>query len=154
MPYDFEISSTFMQIKRFFASLVPHKKHAGQVDPTPTNGEPPVEEHERIVSIENLSLSDPQIKNREIVMTAKFTALTYRLEEKATPAAKSTKPAPAAPAAPAGAGSAAAPAKPLPPAATPAGAKARVEDSMKKDDQRGDGGAMRLKGGLMMHSAS
>ena len=142
VPVDFEISGTFMQIKRFFASLVPHKKRAGQVEPQPANGDPAVEEHERIVSIENLALTDPQIKNREIVLTAKFTAMTYRQEEKAEPAPPKTVPSGATPS---GTGPAK---KPLPPAATPAGAKARVEDSMKKDDQRSDGSAQRLKGGL------
>ena len=82
VPVDFEISGTFMQIKRFFASLVPHKKRPGQVDVQPTNGDPTVEEHERIVSIENLTINDPQIKNREIILTAKFTAMTFRQEDK------------------------------------------------------------------------
>ncbi len=139
VPVDFEISGTFMQIKRFFASLVPHKKHAGQGDPQPGNGDPAVEEHERIVSIENLALTDPQIKNREIVLTAKFTAMTFRQEERVEAAPPRTVPA---------GGAGAAPVKKLPPAATPAGAKARVEDSMKKDDQRSNGSASRLKGGL------
>ena len=37
------------------------------------------------MSIENLTLGDPQVKNREIVLTAKFTATTYRQEEKVEP---------------------------------------------------------------------
>ena len=37
--------------------------------------------HLGIVSIENLSLSQPVVKNREIRLTARFTASTYRQEE-------------------------------------------------------------------------
>lgn len=154
VPVDFEIQGTFMQIKRFFASLVPKKKKADLGD-TGTNGEPAVEERERIVSIDNLVIGDPQIRNREIVLTAKFTANTFRQEERVEPAApkKAAAPAPAP-----GAGSGA---KPMPPAATPAGAKVRANDAMDKDEKRSGPGAegagpapapganaQRLKGGL------
>jgi len=140
VPVDFEISGTFMQIKRFFASLVPKRARAGAQPPA--NGEQAVEERERIVSIENLTISDPIVKNREIVLTAKFTATTYRQEERVEPA----------PGAPAAAGGTAptkpAKPKPLPPAATPAGAKARVNNAMDKDEQRSSGSAAKLKGGI------
>ncbi len=122
VPVDFEISGTFMQIKRFFASLVPKKKKPGQVDLQP-DGTPAVEERERIVSIENLSIGDPVVKNREYVLTARFTAMTYRQEEKVEPA---TPKAPGA--------------KPQPPAATPQGAKVRANDAMDKSEQRLKGG--------------
>jgi Tfp pilus assembly protein PilO len=144
VPVDFEIQGTFMQIKRFFASLVPKKKKAGMSDVT-ASGDPAVEERERIVSIDNLTIGDPQIKNREIILTAKFTANTFRQEEKldATPA----KPAGAAttPTTPPAAGSAA---KPLPPAATPQGAKVRANNAMDKSEQRTGSADQRLKGGL------
>jgi Tfp pilus assembly protein PilO len=136
VPVDFEIQGTFMQIKRFFASLVPKKKQSGGASDSPPNDQG-VEERERIVSIDNLTIGDPQIRNREIILTAKFTANTYRQEEKVEPAA--AKPA---------AGAAPAPAKPLPPAATPAGAKARANDAMNKDEKRSGSDAQRLKGGL------
>ena len=140
VPVDFEISGTFMQIKRFFASLVPKKQRPGTA--VPATGDQAVEERERIVSIENLTISDPTVKNREIVLTAKFTATTYRQEERVEPApAKTGAPAHA----PAGG---TAPAKPLPPAATPAGAKARVNNAMDKDEQRSTGSAAKLKGGI------
>jgi Tfp pilus assembly protein PilO len=143
VPVDFEISGTFMQIKRFFASLVPKKKHPGEA-PAPTkDDEGAVEEHERIVSIENLAITDPQIKNHEIVLTAKFTATTYRQEEKVE-----TTPAPQKATAPAQAPTGTPAKPPLPPAATPAGAKARVNDAMDKSEQRSNGSAQRLKGGL------
>ncbi len=141
VPVDFEITGTFMQIKRFFASLVPKKKKAGRpTEVAPTGDQQGVEERERIVSIDNLSIGDPQVRNREIYLTARFTANTFRQEEKLDPAVpKEKKIAPL----PAGAA-----AKPLPPAATPAGAKVRANDAMDKDQQRSGSDAQRLKGGL------
>jgi Tfp pilus assembly protein PilO len=142
VPVDFEIQGTFMQIKRFFASLVPKKTKAGMSDASPS-GDPGVEEHERIVSIDNLTIGDPQVKNREIILTARFTANTFRQEEKldATPPPKPAAPTPP----PAKPGSAA---KPLPPAATPQGAKVRVNNAMDKDEKRTGSADQRLKGGL------
>ncbi|MFT3695480.1 MAG: type 4a pilus biogenesis protein PilO [Kofleriaceae bacterium] len=140
VPVDFEIQGTFMQIKRFFASLVPKKKHGASQATDPANADA-VEERERIVSIDNLTIGDPQVKNREIVLTARFTANTFRQEEKVEPQQKKEKPAaPATTPPPAGSGSAA-----LPPAATPAGAKVRANDAMNKDETRSGSG---LKGGL------
>ncbi|HEY1813509.1 MAG TPA: type 4a pilus biogenesis protein PilO [Kofleriaceae bacterium] len=141
VPVDVEIQGTFMQIKRFFALLVPHKRASGQTEPASSDSGDDSEGHERIVSIENLSIGDPQVRNHELVLTARFTANTFRKEEAALPAvAPGTKPAAAPAAVPAPA--------PMPPAATPAGAKARVEDSMKHDEQRSTGSAAKLKGGI------
>lgn len=153
VPVEIEIVGTFMEIKRFFASLVQK--------PVAKN-----EERERIVSIENLVLGNPQIKNKEIVLQAKFLAVTYRQEDRSTAApapAPGMPPGQLPPAGPRPSG----PAKPvspsntapMPSASTPAGAKARVEDSMKKSEERvekgleksgaGSGsGSDRLKGGL------
>src|SRR5688572_10981220 len=59
VPIDYEIQGTYVQIKKFFASLVPKRKKPGQAaDPVP-GGEIAVEERERIVSIENLALTAP-----------------------------------------------------------------------------------------------
>jgi type IV pilus assembly protein PilO len=145
VPVEIEMTGTFMQIKKFFASLMPKKKKPGEAVATSDN----VEEKERLVSVENLSLTDPAVKNHEIVMTAKFTMITYRQDEAQAPS---------------GAPQSASPHKPmqkaLPPADTPAGAKARVEQSLDKGDQRNRnatgvdeaktpaGSAGRLKGGL------
>lgn len=144
VPVEIELTGSFMQIKRFFASLV-------QKDISPAGVDAPQdEERERIVSVENLQLVNPVVKNREIVLTAKFVAVTFRQEE--------PKAAPGAPAAPA---PTTAPKPPMPSAATPAGAKARTEDALQKSVDRnaagtgeakpaagsGDGSA-RLKGGL------
>ncbi len=162
MPVEVELSGTFMQIKRFFASLVQGDMQL----PGAERGEEP----ERIVSIENLALSSPTVVNREIVMTAKFTAVTFRQADKPVPppgspaAAGSNAPprpaapaanAPATPSAPAlpSAAPAAAP-PPLPRANTPAGAKARVDNAVDKTDTRNraaagvNDGSARLKGGL------
>jgi Tfp pilus assembly protein PilO len=152
VPVEIEIVGTFMEIKRFFASLI--QKPVAKS-----------EERERIVSIENLVLGNPQIKNKEIVLQAKFLAVTYRQEDHPAPAAPAagtpgqqapaTGPRPTAPAKPVAPSNTA----PMPSASTPAGAKARVEDSMKKSEERLDkgleksgagssGGSDRLKGGL------
>jgi hypothetical protein len=124
VPVDIEMTGTFMQIKKFFASLVPKKKKPGEDAATAD-----IVERERIVSIDNLTLLDPKVKNREIILTAKFTAVTFRQEDKA----------PAAPGAPAESALPPAPADgtdALPPANTPKGARLRVEDSLKKGEQR------------------
>lgn len=150
VPIDYEIQGSYVQIKKFFASLLPHKKKPGEA---PANGQSAdVEEKERIVSIENLSLSNPTVRNREIHLTAKFTASTYRQEETG---AQGTGPRPGAKPAPA----------PTPPpapkvnpsaagASTPSGAKAKTDDAMDKNQQRNNGassvdtGSARMKGGL------
>ncbi len=121
VPVTIELTGSYMQIKKFFASLIEKRKKAAAAQTDTGCNAGPIEEHERIVSIENLSLVNPMVVNHEIVMTAKFTATTYRQEEKQ----ESGAPAPAA-------GGAA----PLPPANTPAGARARTNDAMDKDDKR------------------
>jgi type IV pilus assembly protein PilO len=128
VPIEIEVTGTYYQIKRFFASLA-------QRDPVPTvrpDGTTQVENRERIVTIENLQLYDPKIRNRgELTMTAKFIASTFRQDAPAAAAADDKKPVKPKPV-PAGAGSA------QPPAATPAGAKARAEEAMDKSQQRSD----------------
>ena len=102
------------------------------------------------MSIENLSLTQPIVRNREIRLTAKFTASTYRQEEKKDPNAKPPK-----------AAAAAAPAAPPAPASTPRGAKQQTESALDKGAQRNGNatgveeaktpagsGTDRMKGGL------
>ena len=153
-PVKFEITGTFMQIKRFFASLV--QKDVGPAVQAPTTpGSAQTEDSERIVSIENLSLGTPVVRERQLYLTAKFTASTFRQEEK--------KPAPgtgsgSAAGAGSGAGSGA---MPMPSPATPAGAKVRTENAIDKADTKdrnatgvdeaktpAGSGSDRLKGGL------
>jgi type IV pilus assembly protein PilO len=149
VPVDYEIQGSYTQIKKFFASLLPKKKKASDVPAEGQDNE--IDEKERIVSIENLSLSNPTVRNREIRLTAKFTASTYRQEEKADASHPGPRPAPK-------------PATPPPPqqkvnpsaagASTPAGAKAKTDDAMDKNQQRNNGassvdtGSARMKGGL------
>lgn len=121
VPVEIEVAGTFMQIKRFFASLI----QRGVL----TTSDSGVEERERVISIENLSLTQPVVRNREIVLTAKFTAVTFRQEDKAEVAP--TKPG----AAPQPGGAAAPATPPMPGAGTPQGAKARVEDAIDKGDK-------------------
>jgi Tfp pilus assembly protein PilO len=147
VPVEIEMSGTYLQIKKFFASLAQHDRPSGE-----DAGEP-----ERIVSIENLALTNPTVQNRDVILNAKFTAVTYRQEDKTASA-----PAPGTPGAPPPAKPATRPAAPppassappLPSATTPAGAKARVESSIEKGDARNrnaagvDEAKARLKGGL------
>src|SRR6185436_4255397 len=159
VPFEVEVTGTFMQIKKFFASLVQRDVRLSQ-----SEEDRAAEDRDRIVSIENLALSSPTVKNRDIILTARFTAVTFRQEDRpelppgAAPPAGAAKPAspPPIPATPA---PTAAP-PPLPSAATPAGAKARVEDAVEKGDARNrnapggtpaakpGAGSDRLKGGL------
>jgi type IV pilus assembly protein PilO len=77
VPVQVELTGTFMQIKRFFASLA-------QEDIT-ASGKPKEksdsDEHDRIVSVETMSIGQPVMKNGELQLTAKFTATTFRLGE-------------------------------------------------------------------------
>jgi Tfp pilus assembly protein PilO len=168
VPVEVELTGTFMQIKRFFASLIER-----EIRPARTSGAPAREVHDRIVSIENLALTSPTVKNRELILTAKFTAVTFRKEDKPAAPDKPANGQPAAGAArpgaqnPPGTPASATPAStppaappPLPSAATPAGAKARVDQSLDKADARNRNaggvdeaklpaaGRERLKGGL------
>ncbi len=129
VPVAIELTGTFMQLKRFFASLV--QKGVSQ-----SLGND-VEERERVVSIENLSLTEPVVRNREILLKARFVAVTFRQEDvpegearpvKATPRATTPGPAPSS--------------APMP-TSTPAGAKASTERSIEKGTARsaGDGAA-------------
>jgi type IV pilus assembly protein PilO len=155
VPVDVEMTGTFMQIKRFFASLIQRDVRPSHSDDKPMGGD----EHERIVSIENLALTNPTVRNREIVLNAKFTAVTFRQEDKAAPPPGANgQPAPRPTARPpAVPPPSSAPPPPLPSATTPAGAKARVENSIDKGDTRNrnaagvneaKAGSDRLKGGI------
>jgi type IV pilus assembly protein PilO len=154
VPVEVEMTGTFMQIKRFFASLIQN-----DVRPTQNRDDKGSEDRERIVSIENLALSSPTVRNREIVLNAKFTAVTFRQEDKQAgdkePGGqlRPSAPRPAAPPPPPTA------APPPLPTGTTSDTKARVENSLDKGDARNrnaagaaDGkpaaGSDRLKGGL------
>lgn len=126
VPVDIELVGTFLQLKRFFASLVDQ--------PGATVDEQGLEERERIVSIENLTLGSGVGRNREIVLSAKFTAVTFRQEDSNAAAAQAPAPTKAG-------------AAPAPPANTPAGAKVRTEDAIDKADKRVKSAEDKLKEG-------
>lgn len=88
VPIDVEVTGTYYQLKKFFASLRP--KVTEQVAGAPKT----TEEKDRIVTIESLTLTDPKVKNNEIVLTARFVASTFRADK---PAAAPGAPPPAAP---------------------------------------------------------
>ncbi len=119
VPVEIEISGNFYQLKRFFASLRPHT--------TDRDGGDDGVEKDRLVTIENLALSEPKVKNSEIVLTARFTASTFRaVTENATPLTPTTPGAATPP--PAGTGAGGAINRTLDaPANTPARAKAQTE---------------------------
>jgi type IV pilus assembly protein PilO len=72
VPVEVELSGTFPQLKHFFASLLPR-----QDDGAGSQGA----EKDRIITIDGLTLSDPTVKDGELILTAKFTASTFRQEE-------------------------------------------------------------------------
>lgn len=158
VPIEIEMTGTFLQIKRFFASLIQHDVRPSQ--PTGDGaGEAQERAQERIVSIEDLALTSPTVEDREVILTAKFTAVTFRQD--GPPAARPGSGRPTVrgaapetlPLAPLAAPSPAPP--PLPSTATPAGASARrAGDAVDREDPRADkakGEAsdhLRLRGGL------
>lgn len=126
VPVEIELNGSFMQIKRFFASLV-------QTDVSPNASDD--ETRERIVSIENLQLSNPVVKSGGIILSARFVAVTYRQDE--------PKVAPGA--APANVVTPPAAKPPLPSANTPAGAKVRTEEAIKTGADRNAAGVEEAK---------
>jgi Tfp pilus assembly protein PilO len=152
VPVELEVQGTYMQIKRFFASLAQHDLSHDSED---------AEDRDRIISIENLSLTQPTVRNGAVMLDAKFVAATFRLDEPVVPAGSAAPGAGSAQ--PAGPASAPMPQSAPLPTNTPAGAKASVEKSVQAGDTRnrnatnveeaktpaGSGsGADRLKGGM------
>lgn len=105
-PVQVEITGTYYQLKQFFASLRPRVDRGADASEDA--------EKDRIVTVENLTVFDPRVVDNALVMTAKFTASTFRTVAPPPPAPGTTPPA-AAPA-PAPAAPAATPARPTPPA--------------------------------------
>jgi Tfp pilus assembly protein PilO len=128
VPIDMEVTGTFLQIKRFFASLAQRDSKDDTAD-----------DRERIISIENLALTEPKVVGGIVMLDAKFVASTFRVAEEpagsgagAGPKPTTAKPTTTTPAQPTGA--------PMPtgaplPTNTPAGAKASVNASMEKADK-------------------
>lgn len=117
VPLDIEITGSFYQIERFFASLVPRDE--------PLPGAEGAPERERIITIEDLTLSVSQQRSRDLLLSAQFTASTFRQESSAQDLGL-----PPAPAAPGGAGAA------KPPQGTPQGAEVRTDEALQKSETR------------------
>lgn len=98
-PVEIEITGTYYQVKQFFTSLRPHAD--APADGEGSEGEA---DKDRIVTVENLQVFDPRVVNKSLIVTARFTASTFRTAVVEPPAAPAT---PGAPAAGAGSGSAA-----------------------------------------------
>jgi type IV pilus assembly protein PilO len=154
VPVEVEVQGTYLQIKRFFASLAQHDLSHDDAD---------ADDRDRIISIENLALTTPTVRNGAVILDAKFIAATFRLEEPVAPAGSGAPGAGSAAKPAAGPASAPMPASAPLPTNTPAGAKASVEKSVQAGDTRnrnatnveeaktpaGSGsGADRLKGGM------
>jgi type IV pilus assembly protein PilO len=141
VPVEVELSGTFPQLKHFFASLLPREEGGVGADGS---------QKDRIITIDGLTLSDPTVKDGELILTAKFTASTFRQEEPKQAAAlpgSASLPLPAGTGAPSG--------------GLPGQVKSEVEQDMKLERERGaaaahpDGsgsgsasGSAKLKGGM------
>jgi Tfp pilus assembly protein PilO len=123
VPVDIEVTGTYAQLKKFMASLRPKKVEDAPPDPDS------VQEKDRIVTIEQLSILDPKVRNNEIVLTARFTAATFR--------AKATEPVPGATPPP--------PPKPATPAAPATGAGAGTGTTAPKAGVSKDPAVMKAK---------
>jgi Tfp pilus assembly protein PilO len=133
VPVDLEISGSFYQLKRFFSSLRPRPSDRAAGDDGAAK--------DRLVTIENLALVDPRVKNSEIILTARFTASTFRaVTEEAKPPAGAPPPAGAGSGTGAGspgAGTGSATARDLQgPANTPRAAKAQTDAAAGSADRR------------------
>ena len=92
VPVDVEITGTFHGIMRYFALL---GDEARPVEGSDTEGGSRVDE--RIVSIENLYLGDAKRQDGQVLLTARFTASTFRQQGVATPPPGAAPAPPSAP---------------------------------------------------------
>jgi Tfp pilus assembly protein PilO len=81
VPVSMEITGTFPQILKYFSLLSP-RYHAAPEQ---------AESAERLVTIEKLTLGGPKVRNDDLLLTATFTASTFR--QKVAPQARAPKPA-------------------------------------------------------------
>ena len=176
VPVQVEIQGTFYQIEKFFYLLYKMNQKEGDEGTGGGSGSASGaaagaggnDANDRILTIENLHIGSPTVKNQQLVLNATFRASTFRKEE--PPPAETT--APAKPAAGTGTGTGSGTGSgsgtgtasgsgsaPSGMTGLPAKAKEKTEDAMQKDDQRahsgpgGDGtgsssGADRVKGGM------
>jgi len=136
VPVEIELQGTFYELKKFFYLL--YKVNQTERDQPAATDTPevaaPVEERDRVLTIEDLHIGTPQVKNNELTLVATFRASTFRKEEpvappeETKPKAKDTAKTPA----------------PSGQTGIPQRSKEKVEDAMDKSEQRVD----RVKGGM------
>lgn len=79
VPVDIELTGSFYKIKRFFASL------AKPAEGSQAQSQAQTADMDRIITIQNLDISDPKVRDGELTLTAKFTASTFREDAPALP---------------------------------------------------------------------
>jgi Tfp pilus assembly protein PilO len=134
VPVQIELQGSFYQLKKFFHLLYKMNEPGRAAGAAPDA----VEERDRIVTIEDLRLGDPLVRNNELILRATFRASTFRKEapEVEEPAAEPRK----------GARSERAPA-PAGVTGAPERARGQAEDALQQSENRA-AGAERVKGGL------
>lgn len=81
VPVEIEMTGTFYQIKRFFFLLAKlNRDNADKTAPADATDAADVEERDRILTIEELKLQKPEVRNGDLVMTVTFRASTFRKE--------------------------------------------------------------------------
>ncbi len=93
VPLNITVTGTFYQLMRFFYLLGPSANTERRLE---EEGGVSTAQTGRIVNIENLNLGSASVKNDEILLTAKFTASTFRQEQKETEGATKAAAKPAA----------------------------------------------------------
>ncbi|MCA9673849.1 MAG: type 4a pilus biogenesis protein PilO [Kofleriaceae bacterium] len=135
VPVQIEIQGTFLEIKRFFYLLYKMSQKEGQAGFTDVDGTTSsAEDQDRILTIEELVLGSPEVRNNELLLTATFRASTFRQDTPASDAAAAAavtgaKPAP----------------KPAPKNPVQK-AKQKTEDAMDKSEQRVEKATDRAEG--------
>jgi Tfp pilus assembly protein PilO len=83
VPVEIEIQGTFYEIKKFFHLLyrlnLTDRQAAEEIGESPETAAD-VEERDRILTIEDLELGSPAVRNNELTLTATFRASTFRKE--------------------------------------------------------------------------
>jgi type IV pilus assembly protein PilO len=160
VPVEIEVVGTFYELKRFFYLLYKLNQTeivaAADLGPAVTDpGAPgvpaPVEEKNRVLTIESLVLDRPMVLNNELVLSATFRASTFRQDPPQAAEPDKGKPPKAAGAGNAKAGGAATgPGDARAPGGLPGEAKQKTEAAMDKSEDRAAGGkgAGKLKEGL------
>jgi Tfp pilus assembly protein PilO len=88
VPVVIELQGTFQEIKKFFYLLYKMSQKEGDQATAPLPGAPVVatgagsDDRDRILTIEDLKISDPEVKNNELLLIATFRASTFRQDSR------------------------------------------------------------------------